>query len=128
MLYDDGSLLTDAKKANEKIINKSNTTNNGFCLNNINFIYNNHNNTKFTKIDIKNNLLECYKKLINEYNIDEEQILNILKYQKKDNLVISLEDTKIKIEDLILNDNYFISNNLIKMNFHEKLNLDLKSL
>ena len=73
------------------------------------------------EFSLKRNL-EINSKSINWFN--KKSIFFEDYYDKKKKLDVSVDK---KYYSKILN-NYFISNNLIKMNFHEKLNLDLKSL
>ena len=85
-------------------------------------IFDNFLNKVHTKSEIKNILITSYDKLISEFNVNEEKILEILKLEKKDKLIDSLKDEKISLELLINNENYFLSNlDLLVIIFVNKL-------
>ena len=73
-------------------------------------IFENFYNKNYTKVYIKNELINSYKKLIENNGVNEMNIINILKNEKKDKLIDLLSEGEINIETLIQNDNYFISN------------------
>ena len=73
-------------------------------------VFDNYFNKSHRKHDIKTNLIKSYNALINDFNVNEEKILEILKMEKKGNIINELKDEKISFELLINNENYFLSN------------------
>jgi hypothetical protein len=73
-------------------------------------IYNNFNNTKYTKAKIKNILIQSYEKLINDNNLDINNVFEILTKEEKGELVNTILTNSLTINDMIQNENYFLSN------------------
>ena len=76
----------------------------------ITLIYNNFKNTKYTKSKIKNILIESYETLISENKLNIDNIFEILSRQEKEDLVKTMLSNSLTINDMIQNDNYFLSN------------------
>ena len=73
-------------------------------------MFNDFTNKEHSKTNIKNILIDSYKLFIDENNIDIENIFNILKHEKKEHLIKSIEERNTSINDVIQNENYFLSN------------------
>ena len=66
---------------------------------------------KYTILEIKKLLIKAYESIIDETNIEnfELRILNILSKQFKKQYVTKIKKKQLTFENMILNDNYFIS-------------------
>ena len=78
----------------------------------LSYILNQYQNRKYSISEIKKILIKCYNE-INDTSTNSEdfkiRILNILSKQLKKQYVLKIKKNQLSFENMILNDNYFIS-------------------
>ena len=77
----------------------------------LSYIFSSFKNIKYNIQEIKQLLISAYEKILNKDNkIDYKlRILNILAKQSKKDYVVKIKKNQLTFENMILNDNYFIS-------------------
>ena len=77
----------------------------------LSYIFSSFKNIKYNIQEIKQLLISAYEKILNKDNkIDYRlRILNILAKQSKKDYVVKIKKNQLTFENMILNDNYFIS-------------------